>query len=372
MSVSYGGDSIVFADGSVNASGFIGHRNRIINGAMVIDQRNAGASVTITTANQYSVDRFFGYPSVSSKFTLQQNAGAVTPPAGFKNYLGATSSAATSLGAADFYQITHRIEGYNIADLAWGTASAATVTLSFWVRSSLTGTFGGALSNGAANRSYPFSYTISAANTWEQKTITVAGDITGTWATDNSNGISINFGLGVGTTYSGTAGAWASAAYFSATGATSVVGTNGATFYITGVQLERGSTASSFEYRSYGAELALCERYYQQLASGGDYSSFSSGMCVNTTEAFFFNQFIVPMRSAPSVTPSTLSNFRIFVGGNAYTVTSFSNRAGGAVNGNHVSINLNAVVASGLTVGYGAMLMNAPSTTVTLAFSSEL
>jgi len=265
MPMQYGGDNVRFPDNSIQntaATGF-GFKNRIINGAMMIDQRNAGASVT--AASQYTVDRWIAYTSQSSKYTVQQNAGSVTPPAGFTNYLGVTSSSSYSVLAGDYFSINQHIEGFNIADLGWGTANAATITLSFWVRSSLTGTFGGALNNNAGNRSYPFTYTISAANTWEQKSITIVGDTSGTWLTNNGLGIKLNLGLGVGSTYSGTAGSWAGAQYLSATGATSVVGTSGATFYITGVQLEKGSTATSFDYRPYGTELALCQRYFQLL-----------------------------------------------------------------------------------------------------------
>jgi hypothetical protein len=230
---------------------------------MVIDQRNAGASVTPTDGS-FVVDRYKFGVSQASKFTAQQNAGSVTPPAGFTNYLGLTSSSSYSIVAGDYFNFNQRIEGYNIADLMWGTANAKTVTLSFWVRSSLTGNFGGAVSNNASNRSYPFTYTISAANTWEQKSVTIAGDTSGTWATNNTIGILLSFGFGVGSTYSGTAGTWAGAYYLSATGATSVVGTDDATFYITGVQLEVGTQATSFEYRQYQQELALCQRYYQK------------------------------------------------------------------------------------------------------------
>ena len=153
---------------------------------------------------------------------------------------------------------------FNAADLAWGTANAKTVTLSFWVRSSLTGTFGGAIFNAAGDRSYPFTYTVSSANTWTQISVTIAGDTSGSWGTTNGISLQICFSLGTGTTYSGTAGAWASTLYTSATGAVSVVGTNGATFYITGVQLEAGTTASPFEYRQFGTELVLCQRYYEK------------------------------------------------------------------------------------------------------------
>ena len=244
-------------------------KNRIINGAMVIDQRNAGASVTQTNSGVYTLDRWFAYGDVTSKFTVQQNAGSVTPPAGFVNYLGCTSSSAYTVGATEIYVVQQMIEGYNIADLGWGTANAKTITLSFWVRSSLTGTFGGSLKNNGGTRSYPFSYTISSANTWEQKSITVAGDTSGTWLTTNGLGIRLSYGLGAGSTASNTAGAWVAGNYTSATGATSVVGTSGATFYITGVQLEVGSSATGFEYRNIGTELALCQRYYEKSYDTG-------------------------------------------------------------------------------------------------------
>jgi len=239
-----------------------GFKNRIINGAMVIDQRNAGASVTPN--GTYTLDRWYGDNSQTGKFTVQQNAGAVTPPVGFINYLGVTSSSpGYSLLTTDEFRIGQQIEGLNVADLAWGTASAATVTLTFWVRSSLTGAFGGALGNSANNRSYPFTYTISVANTWEQKTVTIAGDTSGTWLTTNGKGINVQFSLGCGSTYSGTANIWAGAFYIQPTGSTSVVSTSGATFYITGVQLEKAPQATTFDYRDHGRELILCQRYYE-------------------------------------------------------------------------------------------------------------
>jgi hypothetical protein len=273
-------------------------RNRIINGAMVLDQRNAGASVTPAN-NTYTLDRWQGGVSQASKFTIQQNAGAVTPPAGFTNYLGATSSSAYSVGASDYFFIRQFIEGFNTADLNWGTANAKTVTLSFWVRSSLTGTFGGALTNSAQDRNYPFTYTISSANTWEQESVTIAGDTTGTWLTTNGQGIGLIFGLGVGSTYSGTAGAWTSSVVVSATGATSVVGTNGATFYITGVQLEAGTTASPFEYRQYGTELALCQRYYEIIQSVNNIGQASQSVYDGVSGGANFR---VEKRTTPTVT----------------------------------------------------------------------
>ena len=300
---------IVDSSGGVFAPVSSVFKNRIINGDCRIDQRNAGASVTPTTigAPQYTLDRWNANNSAASKYSVQRNAGSVTPPVGFTNYLGVTSLAATTVASGDYYQIIQQIEGFNTADLGWGTANAKTITLSFWVRSSLTGTFGGALTNGDENRSYPYSYTISAANTWEYKTITIAGDTTGTWNTSNGKGVTVRFSLGMGSTYSGTAGAWAAGIFASATGATSVVGTSGATFYITGVQLEVGTQATSFEYRQYQQELALCQRYYQTsypagiLANG--VTNITDGVtwvCINTADTSNGGSFPVPMRATPT------------------------------------------------------------------------
>jgi len=261
MSIVYSGDKITFADSSVQSSAGNGFKNRIINGDMRIDQRNAGASVTPAAPNQYTVDRWKADISVSSKYSAQQSS---TAPTGFVNSLLITSLSAYTVGSAERFCMTQNIEGLNVPDLAWGTANAKTITLSFWVRSSLTGTFGGAISNSAQNRSYPFTYTISSANTFEQKTITITGDTSGTWLTTSGIGLRVIWGLGVGSTLSTTAGAWAAGEYYSATGATSVVGTNGATWYITGAQLEVGSVATPFERRDYGRELMMCQRYFEK------------------------------------------------------------------------------------------------------------
>jgi hypothetical protein len=300
MTVSVNGTTgITFNDATVQntaASGF-GFKNRLINGACMIDQRNAGASVTPTNG-QYSVDRFACNLSAASKYSAQQSSVA---PVGFTNSLLITSLSSYSVGVNDYFLIRQSIEGLNCADLGWGTANAQTVTVSFWVRSSLTGTFGGALENSASNRCYPFSYTINSANTWEQKTLTIAGDTTGTWLTTNGIGIKVTFSLGMGSNLSGTAGAWVGSEKISTTGATSVVGTNGATFYITGVQLEKGSTATSFDYRPYGTELALCQRYFQTFI-GGQYLHSATGGATSSTLVNYFKPFIVEMRTSPTFT----------------------------------------------------------------------
>jgi hypothetical protein len=305
-------DLMTTSDG-VSSSGLYGFKNRLINGAQVIDQRNAGATVTPTTS-QFITDRWLAGGTQSSKFSIQQNAGSVTPPAGFTNYLGVTSLSAYSVGSTDAFYVNQKIEGYNVADLNWGSANAKTITFSFWVRSSLTGTFSGSIYNSAADRSYPYTYTISSANTWEQKTITIVGDTTGTWLTTNGNGMTVLFSLGYGSTYQGTANAWQAGFYGSATGATSVVGTNGATFYITGVQLEKGSTATSFDYRPYGIELQLCQRYYVKFYPGA-YGPLGIGVAVSTTQVSTIIQLPVLFRTKPT---------SITLAGEAFNTTSGS------------------------------------------------
>lgn len=357
---------ILFNDSSTQntaATGF-GFKNRIINGDMRIDQRNAGASVTPTNG-QYTLDRWAAYAfgAATSKFTVQQNAGSVTPPSGFRNYLGATSTSAYSVAAGDITSIYQVIEGFNVADLGWGAAGAQTVTLSFWVRSSLTGTFGGAFKNSAANRAYPFTYAISAANTWEQKTVTVAGDTTGTWNTTNGQGLLIVFSLGTGSTYSAAAGAWTAGDFYSATGATSVVGTNGATFYITGVQLEKGSTATSFDYRPYGTEFMLCQRYYEVISApnGG---MVSVGHAITTAAVLYGIKFSVTKRTTPTFTSSGTWICLTFNGGSGGGALSLSSASTD-------SARVDISGGSGLTAGNASGLFSSGGT-ATLNFSSEL
>jgi hypothetical protein len=355
--------------GTINSPNDFGFKNRIINGDMRIDQRNAGASVTasVTATQTYtSVDRWAYQASQASKFTVQQNAASITPPVGFKNYLGITSSAATSLGSSDYFLINQCIEGFNVADLGWGTANAKTVTLSFQVYSSLTGTFGGSILNSATNRSYPFTYSISTANTWTSISITIAGDTSGTWLVTNGIGMFISFSLGMGSTYSGTAGAWAGTNYYSATGATSVVGTNGATFYITGVQLEKGSTATSFDYRSYGTELAMCQRYFWVEPTSSFHPSILDGNNSDYPSAWVSHP--VEMRATPSATFQGLGAFYYNSGsaGVSFTPSGGTTSYGGNARSGYAIKNLISNPAGsthGMKVGQWSVL---------LSFSAEL
>jgi hypothetical protein len=298
---------ITFPDSSVQYNSYYGFKNRIINGAMVIDQRNAGASFT-PTDQTYSLDRWKCRLSQASKYTVQQNAGSVTPPSGYRNYLGVTVAAAANvtIGAGDYFAVEQILEGYSIADLDFGLSTAKSFTISFWVRSSVTGTYGGALNNSAETRPYGFTYTISSANTWEQKSITITADTAGTWLSTNGIGLYVIFNLGTGSTYgSATNGSWtAGATQFTPTGCATPITTNSATFYITGVQLEKGSTATSFDYRPYGTEFALCQRYYQLMDMGYVYSFATSGNQITSNYTF-----PVAMRATPTIAIITNPTF---------------------------------------------------------------
>jgi hypothetical protein len=362
-----GGNTATINGMTPTADSLQGFRNRLINSDMRIDQRNAGASVTPTTS-VFTLDRWAANVAQASKLSVQQNAGAVTPPVGFTNYLGVTSLSAYSVISSDQFVLQQPIEGFNTADLAWGTASAQAVTLSFWVRSSLTGTFGGALVNSGTTRSYPFTYAISAANTWEQKTITVPGDTTGTWLTDNGVGIRVYFGLGVGSTLSGTAGAWAGASLRSATGAVSVVGTSGATFYITGVQLEAGSVATPFERRPYSTELQLAQRYYYKVINDSVNSSLGVGYNASSTIAVITTSLPVPMRVRPTALEQSGTASHYAVG---YLTTSAACTSVPTFNSANPNTAASIFTTSGLTAGQGVRGIN-DNVAGYLAWSAEL
>jgi hypothetical protein len=347
MTIAISGTTGITLDGQFNSASSMGFKNRIINGAMVIDQRNAGASVNITTSS-FVVDRFSCGIGYSTGHTGQKSTNA---PPNYSSSILITVGTGASPTAGQIGRIVQGVEGFNAADLGWGTATAATITLSFWVKSSLTGTFAGGIYNGAGNRTYVFTYAISAANTWEQKTVTIAGDTSGTWVTDNTANMYVNWDLGTGSTYQGTAGSWAAGAAWSTSTSVKLAATSGATFYITGVQLEKGSTATSFDYRPYGTELALCQRYLYKVDGTDGLSSVGAGMSISTTEGRIAVQYPVKMRASPTAsiagTMYLLNNT-----GAGTTVTSIAANYGGA-QGAMIAFG----VASGLTVGAGNLLV---------------
>jgi hypothetical protein len=272
---------------------------------MRIDQRNAGAAVT--TSGAFPVDRFAITNTSDGAFSAQQDSSVPTG-SGFVNSVKVTATTAdATLTAAQTLNFSQGVEGTNVADLMWGTASARPVTLSFWVRSSLTGTFGGSLRNNGGARSYPFSYSISVADTWEYKTVTIPGDTSGTWLTTTGVGMRLTFGLGAGPDRSGTAGAWAAANIVAPTGAVSVIGTLNATWYVTGVQLETGSVATPFERRPYGTELMLCQRYYQTVRACAQ----DNGSAASTKAYTIPVNFNVAMRAAPTVTYTAITTSNV-------------------------------------------------------------
>ena len=339
-----------------------GFKNRIINGGMVIDQRNAGAVLTPINS-QYTLDRWQAVVTQASKFTVQQGSGS--SPVNFSNYLTVVSSSAYSVLSGDAFDIQQPIEGFNVADLGWGTANAKTVTLSFQVISSLTGTFGGAITNSAANRSYPFSYSVPTANTWTTISVTIAGDTSGTWLTTSGIGLVVRFGLGSGSTFSGTSGAWAAGNLIQPTGTVSVVGTNTANWAVTGVQLEQGSTATTFDFRSYGTELALCQRYLPAI-TGNSNSLF--GFFYSTTNAYVGCTFPVTARVAPTgATFSSAGHFTIAdVVSSSIAATSASFSSAGDLTGQLI------FVASGLTAQRAGLVISNSSSAKILFTGCEL
>jgi hypothetical protein len=355
------------------AGGATGGRNRIINGDMRIDQRNAGAALNNAANGSWAVDRWVRYQNVGAS-NIGRNLNSITPPAGFTNYLGIQISTAGTASASQYTNFQHYIEGFNAADLAWGTANAQSATISFWVRSSLTGGQGFALQNGNSTLGYPFTVNISAANTWEYKSITIPGPTTGTWDTTNGRGITLIVDLGMGSNFRFTSGSWQSANVQGATGALNLNQTLNATFYITGVQLEPGSTATPFERRSYGQELAMCQRYAYAAEADGAVNSFmvlGIGRWYGGADAQIVIQHPVPMRSAPSLESNTaVGTFAINTEGTFVTaaLTGISlNEAG--INVSTISANYSA---GGRTTGQATTLYCNNTYLARLVFSAEL
>ncbi len=348
----------------------ISFKNRIINGAMVIDQRNNGTSLTVNTGTTgYSLDRY-GYNNQSgANSTIQRSA---TAPAGFQNSLLITMTSANSPSAAQYARVFQGIEGYNMADLAWGTADAKTITLSFWVRSSVTGTHSMVINNGAGNYAYPFTYSINTANTWEQKSVTVPGATGGSWGTNTDAFCYLTIPYGSGSSTTATANVWASAGNFvnAATGAVNLCATNGATFYLTGLQIEVGTQATTFDYRSIGTEFALCQRYFQAPVNRQSSQSLGLGQATSTTAAQIYARLPVEMRAAPSVSWSGGTSGE-FIALN--TTGGFAGNVSNIVSGvSTTSIMRFDITASGMTSGTCTNVQSGGPGTSWVFISAEL
>jgi len=279
-------------------SSALSNRNFIINGAAVLDQRNGGSSVTASTGT-YTLDRWRAYDNTDGVFTVQQVSDS---PDDFSYSIKVTATTAdSSLAAAQQAKLQQRIEGYNVASLALGSSGAKSLTLSFYVKSSVTGTYGVGFINSANDRSFVTSYTINSANTWEYKTITLAGDTTGTWLTTNGIGLNVQWSLGMGSNFEGTSGSWQAGEKSDASGFTKLIGTLNATWQITGVQLEVGDSATPFEHRSYGDELARCQRYYYRKGGDPDGNYAPAAIAYITSAIQLSVAHPVQMRANPSV-----------------------------------------------------------------------
>ena len=313
---------------SINSGPISGTRNRVINGDMRIDQRYSGTLLTGAANPNYFCDRFGTYHDIGT-LNYRQNLNSVTPPVGFTNYLGITNTSASTSASTNYYNLFHPVEGYNIADFAWGTASAKPVTLSFWVMSSIAGTYSVAFNIASNSYGYPATYSISQANTWTYVSLTIPGSTVITPNTTNGSGVVIIWDLGQGTSYRFTDGSWQSGTVQGATGSTNWNQTNGATFYLTGVQLEAGTVATPFERRSFGQELALCQRYYQhQVPTWGT---------PRTSDNYIHSMgfFKVTMRISPVLTQAynTYGQTIVIQTSNAdYYVTGASASAGSSLN----------------------------------------
>ena len=360
-----GGNTATINSMTPTADSLQGFRNRIINGDMRIDQRNAGASVTLG-ATGYTLDRWNGSEDTSATVTCQQSTDA---PAGYTNSALLTTTTAASATASQRCIFSQFIEGFNVADLGFGAAGAKTVTISFWVKSSLTGTYCVAIRNGAGNRSYVAEYAISSANTWEYKTVTIVGDTTGTWLKDSGVGFRVDWDLGSGSDFVATVNTWTAANKFTTASQTNFINNLNATLRLTGVQLEVGSVATPFERRDYGRELMLCQRYYYEAQITGAGSCFGSGFAYSTTSANVFVTFPVALRTRPTALSQsgTAGDYRVLRQGTNVTCSAVPTFDEGDVFG----ANVNFPVSSGLTAGEGVMGRSV-NTNAFLAWSAEL
>jgi hypothetical protein len=291
----------------------LGFRNKLINGDMRINQRGAG-TLTGSGSTQFAVDSWRIWNGTGT-VTFQQST---TAPAGFSNSLLATVTATGAYSTNGYTQIQTKVEGLSCTDLNWGTSNAKPLRLSFWVRASVVGTYSCQIRNGAANRSYAATFTINAANTWEYETLLIQGDTGGTWLTTNGVGLDLIINLGLGTAYeTATPYTWLAGDFGATSACVDLAANAGATFYITGVQLEQNYQSTPFELRPIGVELALCQRYYENtfidvapaLNVGNQPTYLVMGDNTTNYGRSNFITFVVPKRTAPSLTVYSSNSF---------------------------------------------------------------
>ena len=344
----------------------LSNRNMIINGGMQVSQRNGTSSFALTNGT-FGTDRW-KYNGDSSRLTAQQVADA---PAGFYYSLKLASVGNNSPGTTTGSGMWMQLEGDDVTRLSYGTASAKTVTLSFWVKSSIAGNFGGAFSNGAMNRAYPFTFPVTTS--WNRVSITIAGDTTGTWVTSgNGYGLRVILNSASGSNFNASsAGAWVGYDRRDVSGTVQLEATSGATLNITGVQLEEGSTATPFEHRSYGDELARCLRYYWRFYNPTNNGAYGMAQRYAADNARVPIPLPLPMRIAPTAveTTGTASHYGAWNATSTnYDLTNIPTFANSSVR----IVNLNLTVNGYLGTAGFATLFTAKGTTSYLGFSAEL
>ena len=346
------------------------NRNVLINGDIVIDQRDSDTTpITVGGTSTYGPDRWQGTETVTGAgFTIER--ASATPPNGFDQYLRITSTANATAGAAELAHIGQSIEGNNIKHFGFGQAWAKQFTLSFWVRSSLPGTYVANLRNDGPNRSYNAEYTINVADTWEFKEITITADTGGTWLYDTGRGVQVKWDLGSGANFVGAAGSWLSANDFTTSNQVDWIGTASATFDLTGVQLELGNRATAFEHRNRAHEEMLCSRYYQRIQGGGAGNQLlGAGVAASSTVAYI--TLLYPtggiLRATPIINHSSpLSDFqyRDFGSGVIDSTLTFSS---------HNNYSVRAIIGMvGATFTGGQVVLLQKGSTGWLEFSAEL
>ena len=358
---------------SINGGQIGGSRNMIINGAMQVAQR--GTSIAVSSALVYTLDRF----AAENDTTTMTATQASDAPTGFEYSLKLTNGTGATATGTHINRIRYALEGYDTNQLEIGTANAKKVTLSFHVKSSITGTYIVSFLDSGNDNGYPASYTINSANTWEKKTITLTMSDYGSWVGSSTNAINLilHWDLGSGPDRDlSNLNAWndGSANDFSHSSQTEWVGTTGSTFYLTGVQLEVGSQATPFEHRSFGEELRLCQRYYYReeassVSSSTSYKRYGVGQYYSATAAEAFVYLPVTMRAVPTLeTTGTSTDYAFYAGSNVRSISNnFS--LNGSTDKNFLIVN---GTTSSQTLGHAASLLSNNNTTSFIAANAEL
>ncbi len=354
---------------------FQANRNLIINGAMQVAQR--GTSAVAAGAGTYpSIDRFKAWESTDGAFTVEQST---TAPAGFTtSFKAQVTTADTSLAAAQYAQISQQIEAQNLQHLEYGTSGAKTLTLSFHVRSSKTGSYSITIyKNDSTEYLFSKSYTIDSADTWEKKTITITPDSNikasgGAIANDTGIGFYVFWNLAAGTNFDdATDNTWSSnTGHYNTNSQVNWMDNTSNNFYLTGVQLEVGETSTPFEHEDYGTTLAKCQRYFFRFQSDTAYDAFAPAYWLVTTQVYAMYEFPVTMRDQPAMTVSsfTSGDWRIHSnGGDGNLGSLIINRC----TPNNVQTFSDQSSNTG-TAGYAGAIRNYGSTSPYIEFSAEL